>query len=119
MLTPTDIHDLVGLLSLAAQPEHVDLELGDFVHDEASESRRDVDVTITVRNPDGSRAAYMGIEVKAHSRPLDSTTVEGLAQKLNDMHEITHRGIISASGFTEPATRKAREVVAPCADFVV
>jgi len=27
----------------------------------------------------------MGIEVKAHGRPLDSTTVEGLAQKLNDM----------------------------------
>jgi hypothetical protein len=99
---------MVGLLSLAAHPEHVELELGDFVHDEASESRRDVDVTITVRNPDGSRAAYMGIEVKAHGRPLNSTTVEGLAQKLNDMREITHRAIVSASGFTAPAIRKAR-----------
>jgi hypothetical protein len=108
VLTPTDIHYLVGLLSLAAHAENVELELGDFVRDEASESRRDVDVTITARNPDGSRAAYMGIEVKAHGRPLDSTTVEGLAQKLNDMREITHRGIVSASGFTEPAIRKER-----------
>jgi hypothetical protein len=99
---------MVGLLSLAAHPEHVELELGDFVHDEASESRRDIDVTITVRNPDGSRAAYMGIEVKAHGRPLNSPTVEGLAQKLNDMPEITHRAIVSASGFTRPAIRKAR-----------
>ena len=107
MLTPTDIHYLVGLLSLAARPEHVELELGDFVYDEASESRRDVDVTISVQNPDGSRAAYMGIEVKAHGRPLDSNTVEGLAQKLNDMREITRRAIVSASGFTEPAIRKA------------
>jgi hypothetical protein len=69
VLTPTDIHYLVGLLSLAAHAENVELELGDFVRDEASESRRDVDVTITARNPDGSRAAYMGIEVKAHGRP--------------------------------------------------
>ena len=51
MLTQTDIQYLVGLLSLAAQQESVELTLGDFVYDEATKSKRDVDVTITTKNP--------------------------------------------------------------------
>jgi len=107
MLTPTDVHYVVGFLSLAAGPENVEVELGDFVYDRASRTRRDVDVTITTRSADGSCTAFKGLEVKAHTRRLGSEHVEQLAQKLTDMPLITSRAIVSASGFTKPAIRKA------------
>jgi hypothetical protein len=72
MLTPTDVHYIVGFLSLARGPEHVEVELGDLICDHASRTRRDVDVTITTRNADGTRSAFNGVEVKAHKRPLGS-----------------------------------------------
>jgi len=109
MLTATDIHHIVGLLSRATHPESVDVEMGSFVWDEASENNRDVDVTITVRNPDGTVSVFKGIEVKAHSRKLGSEVVEQLAQKMKDMPTITHRAIVSASGFTRPAVKKAKK----------
>jgi len=34
MLTPTDIHDIVGLLSQASHPEIVELELVSYVYDQ-------------------------------------------------------------------------------------
>ena len=108
MLTPTDIHYIVGFLSLAAGPNNVEIELGDFVYDAATKTRRDVDVTITTRNDDGSQEAFVGLEVKAHRRRLDSERVEQLIQKLADMPSITSRAIVSASGFTKPAIRKAQ-----------
>ncbi len=46
--------------------------------------------------------------VKHHKRPLDVTHVEQLCAKLNDMPEITNRGIISGSSYTKPAVRKAK-----------
>ena len=107
MLTPADVHYIVGFLSLASGPENVEVELGDLVYDEASRTRRDVDVTISCRNTDGSCTAFKGLEVKAHKRRLGSEHVEQLAQKLTDMPSITGRGIVSASGFTKPAIRKA------------
>lgn len=107
MLTPTEIHYVVGFLSLATNPENVEIELGDFVYDAASQTGRDVDVTITTLNADGSRSALRGIEVQAHRRALGSDDVEQLIQKLADMPSITHRGIVSASGFTKPAVKKA------------
>jgi hypothetical protein len=109
MLTPTDIHHVVGLLSRATNPESVDVELGSSVWDDASENNRDVDVTVTVRNPDGTVSVFKGIEVKAHSRKLGSEVVEQLAQKLKDMPTVTHRAIVSASGFTRPAVKKANK----------
>jgi hypothetical protein len=107
MLTPTDIHYLVGLLSMSSHQEDVDVELGDYVHDARSESKRDVDVTITVRNKDGTLSAFKGLEVKALSRKLGTHQVDGLIRKLQDMPSITHRAVVSASGFTLPAIRKA------------
>src|SRR6266496_3533556 len=103
MLTPTDVHYIVGFLSTAAGPDNVEIELGDFVYDAATRTRRDVDVTITTRNSDGSREAFVGLEVKAHKRRLNSEHVEQLIQKLRDMPDITARAIVSASGFTKPA----------------
>jgi hypothetical protein len=45
MLTPKDIHLLVGLLTLISRPNGVELELGSMVFDAAAEKERDVDVT--------------------------------------------------------------------------
>lgn len=106
MLTETDIHYLVGLLSLAASPDNVDVELGSRVYDSAAEEHRDVDVTVSVKAADGQVTAFKGLEVKKHSRKLDSIHVEGLATKLNDMKDVTHRAIVSASGYWKPAIRK-------------
>src|ERR1051326_7565329 len=106
MLTETDIHYLVGLLSLASQPDKVDVELGSKVLDVTTGEERDVDITVTVRD-DGGTAVFKGVEVKNHSRKLDATHVEQLAAKLNDMPCIAKRAIVSASGYYDPAIKKA------------
>ena len=108
MLLATDVHYLVGLLSLVSTPENVEIILGDFVHDASIDKERDVDVTITYRDPDGKISAFKGIEVKKHSRPLDVIHVEQLSIKLNDMPNISHRAIVSASRYTQPAIKKAK-----------
>jgi len=108
MLTETDIHYLVGLLSLIASPEDVQIELGSMIYDDAAKKVRDVDITITSVDSKGIVTAFKGIEVKKHRRPLDSTHVEQLAAKLNDMKSITHKSIVSASGYTKSAINKAR-----------
>jgi hypothetical protein len=108
MLTPNDIHYLVGVLTQASTPEDVEIELGDFVYDEKAEEERDVDVTIKYRNSDNLISAFIGLEVKKHTRPLNTTHVEQLIKKLSDMKSITHRGIVSASGYYKPAMRKAK-----------
>lgn len=107
MLTETDIHYIVGLLYLIASPENVQIEMGSMVYDNAAEKARDVDVTITFVDNKGNPTVLKGIEVKKHGRPLDVTHVEQLAAKLNDMKCITHRAIVSASGYTKPAIKKA------------
>jgi hypothetical protein len=108
MLTPVDIHYLVGLLSVPSGPENVEVVLGDLVDDAAAEEPRDVDVTITTRDKDGQIRAFHGIEVKDHTRPLDVTHVEQLCAKFKDMPGLTSHAIVSASGYTKPAIRKAR-----------
>ena len=107
MLTPTDVHYLVGLLTMSSNPEDVEVELGSLVYDSESEEERDVDVTVTRREDNDEISAYSGIEVKKHKRPLDSTHVEQLCCKLNDMPSLTNRAIVSASGFYRPAVKKA------------
>ncbi|HXI69136.1 MAG TPA: hypothetical protein VNN22_02140 [Verrucomicrobiae bacterium] len=106
MLTETDIHYLVGLLSLASNPDNVEIELGSRVLDTTTDTERDVDVTVTVKD-DGRITAFKGLEVKNHSRKLDVTHIEQLACKLNDMPSITEKAIVSASGYARPAIRKA------------
>jgi hypothetical protein len=109
VLTPNDVHYLVGLLTLASEPDGVDIELGSNVPDTASEEERDVDITVTARNADKTIHGIGGWEVKAHSRPLDSTHVEQLAAKLNDMPSLSRRSIVSASGYFGPAQKKAEK----------
>ena len=107
MITPTDIHILVGLLTLVTSPDDIEITLGDLVYDVKAAKRRDVDVTITCKDTNGIVSAFKGIEVKKHKNPLDITHVEQLCIKLNDMPAISHKAIVSASGYTKPAHKKA------------
>jgi len=108
MLTPTDVHFLVGLLTLISRPDGIELELGSMVFDAVAEKDRDVDVTVRAVGGDGAVSVFEGLEVKDHARPLDVTHVEQLCAKLGDMPTIRDRGIVSASGYTEGAVKKAR-----------
>src|SRR6266700_21394 len=105
MLSATDVHLLVGLLTQASSAENVDVKLGNFIYDVASEKFRDVDITVT--EPVARLEILKGIEVKKHKRPLDQSHVEQLAAKLNDMPSIKNRQIVSASGYTKEAIKKA------------
>lgn len=107
MLIPTDVHYLVGLLTLVSTPEDVEITLGDMVYDPAADEKRDVDVTVTYREADGSVSVFKGVEVKKHLRPLDVIHVEQLVAKLNDIPSMNHRAIVSSSGYTKPARWKA------------
>lgn len=105
MLTPTDVHLLAGLLTQASSPDNVRVELGSLVYDIAAEKARDVDVTVA--EAVGDIRTLKGLEVKRHSEPLDVTHVEQLVLKLKDMPALTSRQIVSASGYTSSAIRKA------------
>ncbi len=108
MLTEIDVHYLVGLLIFSSGPNDVEVEFGNLVLDTAAEELRDVDVTVTRKNADGTLSVFKGFEVKDHSRRLDSSHVEQLCLKLNDMPDIKERAIVSASGYTKPAIKKAK-----------
>jgi hypothetical protein len=118
MLTPIDVHFLVGLLTLISRPDGVELELGSTVFDEVAEEDRDVDVTVRAAGADGQISVFEGLEVKDHARPLDVIHVEQLCAKLRDMPAITDRGIVSASGYTEAALNKARHYGVTLYSFV-
>lgn len=95
MLTPVDVHSLVGLLSVPAGPENVEIVLGE-------------EVTITTRDKNGNVTAFHGIEAQEQARPLDVADVEQLCSKFKDVTGSTSHAIVSASGYTKPALRKAR-----------
>jgi hypothetical protein len=100
---------LVGLCCLRWNPDVVEVKLGDLVYDSAAKKSRDVDVTVTVDAGTEGRFAFMAYEVKREAGPLDVTSVEQLATKLKDMKAVTHRAVVSASGFTEAARAKAKK----------
>src|SRR5450755_2152575 len=106
MLTPTDVHYLVGLLTRVSEGTDVEIELGGLVFDSAAEKERDVDVTVIKKDSAGGISVFKGIEVKRETRPLDVVHVEQLCAKFADMLDITHRAIVSASGYTESASKR-------------
>jgi hypothetical protein len=108
MLTPTDIHYLVGLLTRVTVPDDVEVELGELVYDIAAQKKRDIDITVKHKTKEGIITVFRGIEVKDHSKPLNVTHVEQLCQKFADIPDITHKAIVSASGYTKGAEKKAK-----------
>lgn len=99
---------LVGLCALKwdADAVEVDVTLGDMVADEASGSSRDVDVTVRVNAADGVYG-FKGYEVKHWGTALSVDDVDALVTKFNDMPSITHRSIVSSSGYSDTAIAKA------------
>jgi hypothetical protein len=108
-VTPMHFQYLVGLCCLQRHPDAVEMTIGDRVRDSASESDRDVDVTIVVAEPSGERTGFMGYDAKMEKDPLCVDTVEQLCAKLNDMPGLTMRAIVSAKGFSKTAIRKAKK----------
>lgn len=98
---------LVGLCCTRHDPEAVRITLGDMVLDSAAGKKRDVDVTVTVDEPAGTSQVFMAYEVKREGAPLDVSVVEQLTIKLQDMPAVTHKAIVSTSGFTSGAVTKA------------
>jgi len=107
MLSHNDVHYLVGLFQLVTHPKDVEVELGSMILDTAAEKERDVDVTVTYREGDVV-TSLAGFEVKDEGRKLDLIHVEQLWAKLADMPSVTKKGIVSASGYSEPAIKKAK-----------
>jgi hypothetical protein len=99
------IQYLVGLCCLKWDPDAVEVRVGDMIYDPAAEKKRDIDITVTV----GGQLlhAFKAYEVKHESSPLDIPDVEQLCIKMSDIPSLTHRGIVSSSGFTAGAQKKA------------
>ena len=106
-LAPMLVQYLVGLCCLKWDPDGIDVTIGDMVLDTAAGKERDVDVTVTVAESGSTTHAFKAYEVKREGTPLDVTEVEALCLKLIDMPSITHRAIVSTSGFTTGARAKA------------
>ena len=107
MLTPMQVQYVVGLCCLRRNPDTVDITVGDLVQDAAAEEPRDVDITVTLHEADGTLRAFKAYEVKRKGKPLDVASVEQLCVKLKNMPAVTHRAIVSASGYTRGAIAKA------------
>jgi hypothetical protein len=99
---------LVGLCALQWDAESVSIEVvvGDVVEDAVTGSGRDVDVTVTVDAAD-EVFAFKGYEVKNWTTALSVDDIEAQVTKFNDLPPITHRAIVSASGYSEDAITKA------------
>ena len=100
---------LVGLCCVRRNPDAVEIMVGDMVMDAVAEKERDVDVTVTLAEEDGAIHAFKAYEVKREGSALDVAEAEQLIVKLEDMPAVTHRAIVSASGFTDAAIRKAKK----------
>jgi Restriction endonuclease len=98
---------LVGLCCLRWDPAAVDVTIGDMVYDDGAGKERDVDVTVTISEEGRPTHAFKAYEVKREGSPLDVTTVEQLCIKMLDMPSVTHRAIVSSSGYTSGAQTKA------------
>jgi hypothetical protein len=106
-ISPMLVQYLVGLCCLKWHPSAIDVTIGDMVLDPCAEKERDVDVTVTISEEGKPTHAFKAYEVKRERTPLDVAEVEQLCLKLLDMPSLTHRAIVSASGFTAPAIKKA------------
>jgi hypothetical protein len=78
-----------------------------MVFDTAAGKERDVDVTVTVEEEANVTRAFKAYEVKHEGVSLDVAAIEQLCLKLLDMPSVTHRAIVSSSGFTAGAKTKA------------
>lgn len=107
MLTPNDIHLIVGSFCKITTPDKVDIVLGEMVYDKASERKRDIDVGIKYFNEFDEEILFVGLQVKDHARKLGSPEIEQLCLHFKDSESIKKGGIVSSSGYTGPGVKKA------------
>jgi hypothetical protein len=107
MLTGDDISYIAGALSNPGKPDAVKIDFETATHPDAAKSTRHSGVIITGTNDDGSHSAYAGIEAGDHHRKLDVFHVEHLIKWARSLHKGVPRSIVSASGFTPTAIKKA------------
>jgi len=69
MLTPTDVHFWVGLLTQISRPDSVELELGSIVFDATAEEGRDLDITVRTTAKDGNVEDRKGTTSVFNARP--------------------------------------------------
>ena len=72
MLTPMLVQYLVGLCCLRRNPDAVDVTVGDLVQDVAANKPRDVDITVTLHEANGTVRAFKAYEVKREGEPWTS-----------------------------------------------
>lgn len=107
MLTPTDVHLIVGSFCKMTTPDKVDITLGEMVYDRASRRKRDIDIGIKYYNELDEEVLFVGLQVKDHTRKLGSPEVEQLCLHFKDSEGIKRGGIVSSSGYTRAGIRKA------------
>src|SRR5256885_9074664 len=113
MLSENDVHWISGFLYLVARRTDISLVLGEKVFDVASETPRDIDIVIAY----SGNVGMVAVEVKDKARPLDVGIIEAVCQKYEDMPSIVTRCIVSASGYTGSARRKAKAHMVECLWF--
>lgn len=74
------------------------------VHDHVSDTQREFDVVCTTS--DAAAPISFAIECKDHAKPLDQPVIEAFVTKCRDTG-VSERAIVSGSGFTEGAAKKA------------
>jgi hypothetical protein len=114
VLSPVDVHLVVGWLYAAHEGREVPVVLGERVHDVTTGTERDVDIVYAST----SEMGLVGVEVKGEKRPLDTPMVEQICQKLADMPSLNRRCLVSGSGFTETAVKKAAAHGLECLRFL-
>lgn len=107
-MSPMVVQYLVGLCCAKRDPNAVAMTVGDMVMDPAAGKERDGDVTVKVDDPENGRYAFKAYEVKHECSSIDVAEAEQLCIKLKDMEGVTHRAIVSTSGYSASAQSKAK-----------
>lgn len=79
-----------------------------MLYDDKAEENRDVDITIRLKDVDDRNRLFIAYEAKHQKRKVGTQQVEQLIQKGKDIPELIEMNIVSSSGFTEPAKKKAK-----------
>lgn len=97
-----------------AEPDFVSVESPGFLADKITEQRREHDVLLRINQ--GHHEILIAIECRDRSRPVDSPAVEAFEKKCKDTG-INKGVIVSASGFSKTARKKAKSYGLRCLDL--
>jgi len=102
------VQHLVGLCHLRHGPGAIEIIVPDLSSD-ADESR-DGDALVRLNGNDGAVHAFKAYGARHESAPLDVGAVDQLCMELSGVTGVTHRAIVSGSGYGEAAFARAHEL---------